>query len=120
MKIYTFDPVIYPVRLWLGVGTENPEGFKVDDYIKDSAATAAVAKDLEHDLEGVMIRFLDAEQLTARNISHEAVHAAMEIYDFIGGRLTYADQEPFCYLVGWIAECCESLKQEVETDEFEI
>lgn len=59
---------------------------------------------------GVLIRFENKAAMTVRNITHEAVHAALEIFDYVGARTTHDNQEPFAYLVGWIADCCNKVK----------
>ena len=38
-------------------------------------------------------------------IAHESVHAAMDIYNYISASVDLGNQEPFAYLVGYIANC---------------
>ena len=38
-------------------------------------------------------------------IAHESVHAAMDIYNYISASVDLSNQEPFAYLVGYIANC---------------
>lgn len=59
---------------------------------------------------GVLIRFKGKGALTVPNIAHEAVHAALEIFDYIGAGADAKNQEPFAYLVGWIADCIWKVK----------
>lgn len=37
-------------------------------------------------------------------LSHEAVHLAKDIFNYVHANFTTEDQEPFCYLVGWILD----------------
>jgi len=38
-------------------------------------------------------------------ICHEAGHAVLDIYELIGQKVCNCSPEPFCYLLGYIAEC---------------
>lgn len=48
--------------------------------------------------------------MTAKNIAHESTHAALEIFAYVGARISYDNQEPYAYLVGWIADCIDKVK----------
>lgn len=48
--------------------------------------------------------------LTTQYISHEAVHIALEYFRDIGAYVDIDNQEPFAYLVGWIADCIYQVK----------
>ena len=48
--------------------------------------------------------------MTPSHIAHEAVHAADDIYYFIGAHPDTLNNEPYAYLVGYITECCEQAK----------
>lgn len=43
--------------------------------------------------------------LSVGDIAHESVHVATELFSEIGAIHTPDNQEPFAYLVGWIADC---------------
>lgn len=111
--IYTFDPVIYPRRVWIAVTNEsNLEGFsgvpKMDKY---ADAEVSEVHDDVNNLGGVLIRFENIQAISAGNITHESNHAAIAIFDYVGAKFEYSNQEPFCYLVGWIAKCCAEVKE---------
>lgn len=53
-------------------------------------------------LGGVLIRFQDLKAMTTETISHESTHAALEIFNYCA------------YLVGWIARCCDEVKNELQ------
>lgn len=59
---------------------------------------------------GVLIRFENWEAMTPGHIAHEAVHAADDIYYFIGAHPDILNNEPYAYLVGYITDCCEKAK----------
>lgn len=116
MNIFEFDPQIYPRKLWVSVGAsteELQEKFGKDD-IKDFdenyyAETMAV-RQKETLLGGILIRFGDLKAMTTGIITHEASHAAIEIFDYCDCRIDVDNQEPFSYLIGWIARCCDEVK----------
>lgn len=120
MSIFEFNPQIYPRRLWVSVGAsteELQEKFGKDD-IKDFdesyyAETMAV-RQKEPLLGGVLIRFQDLKAMTTENIAHEAAHVAIEIFDYCDCRIDVDNQEPFAYLVGWVAKCCDEVKNELQ------
>ena len=120
MSIFEFDPQIYPRKLWVSVGAsteELQEKFGKDD-IKDFdesyyAETMAVQQ-REPLLGGVLVRFQDLKAMSTENIAHEAAHAAIEIFDYCDCRIDVDNQEPFSYLAGWIARCCDEVKNNLQ------
>lgn len=116
MKIYQFDPQIYPRRLWVSVGASTEElqqKFGKEDIkgFDDSyyAETMAVQQK-EPLLGGVLVRFQDLKAMTPETISHEASHAAIEIFNYCDCRIDVDNQEPFAYLVGWVVRCIEEVR----------
>lgn len=116
-KIYEFDPVIYPRLLWIAVGVPTAvlnDMFedKLEDMAESSNAEVINARRLKPDVKGgVLIRFRSKRDMTANVTTHEAAHAALEIFDYIGAFVDFQNQEPFCYLVGWIAKCIDKVKR---------
>lgn len=116
-KIHEFDPVIYPRRLWVAVGVPTAvlnDMFedKLEDLAESSNAEVINARRLKPDVKGgVLIRFKNKKEMTANVMAHEAVHAAIEIFDYTGCGISYNNQEPFAYLVGWIAQCIDDVKR---------
>ena len=74
---------------------------------------------------GILIWFPDIHLAKANWITHESVHGTLELFDQLGLRVDYRNQEPLAYLAGWFAECIEfvktgkanALKMEKKTDE---
>ena len=54
---------------------------------------------------GVVLFFRNKKDMTMQLVSHESVHAAKYIFEHISADIN--PMEPFEYLVGWIADCCE-------------
>lgn len=120
MNIFEFNPQIYPRRLWVSVSasTEELQERFGNDYIKDFddsyyAETCAVQQK-EPLLGGVLIRFQDLKAMSLENIAHEAAHAAIEIFNYCDCRIDVENQEPFAYLVGWVAKCCDEVKNNLQ------
>lgn len=44
------------------------------------------------------------EAASPGNIAHEAAHIANRIFRDVGGQLDYTNDEPFCYLLGFITD----------------
>lgn len=114
--IHEFDPKIYPRLLWVAYGCptavlKDMFGDKVQDMDKSADAETVICQRKKPDVRGgVLIRFEDKNAMTAKNIAHEAVHAALDIFDYVDARISSDNQEPFAYLVGWIADCCQQVK----------
>lgn len=108
VKVYEFNPQIYPRLLWIAITTKH----KIEDFDKLSEMNDSCYAVVDHaynsktDKGGIMIRFSSVEAMTIGVITHEAGHAAMEIINYIGGKIDLDNQEYFCYLSGWIAKCC--------------
>ena len=118
--IYQFDPQIYPRKLWVSVGTSIEElkerfnGDEIENFDDSYYAQTMPIQQKEPLLGGVLIRFQDLKALTTETISHESTHTALEIFNYCECRIEYANQEPFAYLVGWIARCCDEVKNELQ------
>jgi len=117
--IHEFDPVIYPVKIWVCI-SPNLEDLKIRfkekssgkdlsfDAIDECDAFSYFVKSKETNKNGILISFLGKKYCHAGNITHESTHAAMDIFDHIEEKETGG--EAYAYLVGWIAECCEKVK----------
>lgn len=111
MKVYTFDPVLYPRLLWIAVGKDKLEDrFDLIEFPENTDALTEAAYDSINKKGGVFIRFEKLNDITAKNICHESFHAAMEIFDYIDAFPDIKNQEPFAYLISWIAQCCKEVK----------
>lgn len=51
------------------------------------------------------IKSIDLRADFVNSCAHEAVHVALDTYEFIGEDVCLAHQEPFAYFVGYITEC---------------
>ena len=116
-KIYEFDPQIYPRKVWVTVGVPFEE--LKDEFEKwkpmeeGSDAQVDHLRKLKPEVRGgLLVRFENLDTLKKfGNITHESIHVATEIFDYIGAFHDPKNQELFAYLCGWIAKCMDEVKQ---------
>lgn len=114
--IHEFDLGIYPRKIWVAFNCPKEvlnDLFedKFEDMDKSCDAVTYSCRRLKPDIKGgELILFRNKKAMTTGNIAHEAFHAALDIIDYIGGRIDYDNQEYPAYLVGYIAKCCQQVK----------
>ena len=114
--IHEFHPSIYPRRIWVVKGSN--EKFVKDNFTerlgeeivfenKDgnepSCTVLPYVKLRSNGKYGYLVYI--QSRLSVGDIAHESVHVATELFSEIGAIHTPDNQEPFAYLVGWIADC---------------
>jgi hypothetical protein len=118
MKIHQFDPVIYPVLLWIldEVDVEEirksfqtvecvPLIFTASEGGIAYTQNKVVCKDGDY---GVLVVLADKNRMTVGTMAHEATHAARCIWDHLLEENTGGEAD--AYLVQWVAECMEIVK----------
>lgn len=115
VQIHEFNCEIYPRMLWVAVGVPYAviKDLFEDVLPMDDSTDAQVdhTRRLKPDVKGgVLIRFKNRKAMTVANITHEAIHAAMAMFDYVGAYPDPKNQEPFAYLCGWVARCIEEVK----------
>ena len=68
-----------------------------------ASASTYVVRGKERGELCVLIWFLTADDCRNSVLCHEAGHATFELFRYVGAKLSFEDQEPFCYLLGTIA-----------------
>ena len=119
--IHEFDPVIYPYMLWIVIAQEpdiieekfneytgDRIVFVAGDVDRSDAFTMPVQRK-ENPRFGVVVFFRSKKSMSFELVSHESSHAAKYLFDHIGADIR--DHEPFEYVIGWIAGCCEKVKK---------
>jgi len=111
-QIHEFNPLIYPRRLWVTISKDTfTDRFdNVSEWDDECYAMVDCVHDKQRNLGGVLVRFENRKAINVETISHESSHIAMEIFGFIGAKVDLSNQEPFSYLVGWIADCINQVK----------
>lgn len=109
--VYMFDSQIYPRKLWISI-TKDTLSYRFNEISEwDESCDAIVdhAYDEIDELGGLIIRFENLDAINIPNIIHESNHVAFEIFNYCNCKLDFDNQEPFCYLAGWVSKCCEEV-----------
>lgn len=131
-KIYEFNPVVYPFRLWVGVDIPCEEIKKKffawnfeDDTISDitdislfngtAAATTYPVCAKADNWIGALVNIRRKDKCSVGVIAHEASH----VCDFLSDRLglvgdinnLFSHGEARAYFIEWVADCINSVKQ---------
>lgn len=119
-KIYQFDPMIYPRFLWVETGGDYSDikkwflhysGEEIEELNTENMGGMCNSVTFrQNQCYGILIWFPDIHLAKANWITHESVHGTLEIFDQLGLRVDYRNQEPMAYLAGWFAECIELVK----------
>jgi hypothetical protein len=43
------------------------------------------------------------------NVAHECLHIANRVWESVGGELDYRNDEPLCYLLGFLVDCVHKI-----------
>lgn len=118
--IHEFDTIIYPCKIWITydatveeIADEFPRGDGNGKVFRsvESYNAYAITDFLQNEDRkyGVLIRFDGKDAMTISNITHESVHAAQHVFNFIGADANDNSGEPFAYLTSFAAKCCEEV-----------
>ena len=134
-KLYQFDPMIYPRFLWVVTGGDYSDikkwfltydGEEIEESDDSNLGGMTISVTFRHTRSlGILIWFPDIRLAKANWITHESTHGTLELFEQLGLKVDYWNQEPVAYLAGWFAECIEfvktgklnTLKLEKRTDE---
>lgn len=124
-KLYEFDPIIYPYKLWIRVGSNSLfkdieeqfldyegnaiEGLKSDASKLQALTMPVMARNLS--TYGVLICFRSKKELSNYElVAHECSHATKYLCAHTGIDLNV--HEPSEYIIGWMAHCCMKIRQD--------
>lgn len=106
---YEYDPVIYPRKVWVHIGTDfkelASEVFAGELIFDDKMCKGAVFDEVirkSDDEYGILATFPSSKEMTMGVCSHEASHICDAIEKAIGME---HGGEASAYLLGWIASC---------------
>lgn len=121
MKVYEFNPEIYPTRLWVVKAPVTIEELSNSFYAIDSEdiahafddvyklpesadyARCYIVSDKERHARGVLV-LINAKKLPIGVIAHEASHCADWLCEYLGIESnTFVTGEARAYYVGWVA-----------------
>lgn len=89
------------------------DGDEIDDRILHGCMTTSTIRRREDNKDCMLIKYnrdceiksIDKRIDFINSIAHEAGHAALDIYEHMNQNVCFCSPEPFCYLLGYIAEC---------------
>lgn len=129
-RIYEFDPVIFPFRLWVmkkptykdiadnffeldsDYSKHEIQETVYDNLVKKSYAFTYTVAKKPNRIIGAMIALLDINKISTSVVAHEASHVVDFIIEHCGLESnTYASGETRAYLVGWVVDCIEKVKR---------
>lgn len=121
-RIYEFNPVIYPTRLWVALSSITIDEIdKTFDAICDDGV--GVSFKANHKLLGVGVDaktyivghkkqniigclVIISDSVQVKNLSHEADHCADYLFEEIGEtERSYLHGEPYAYYQSWVFDC---------------
>lgn len=130
-KIYEFNPIIYPFRLWVGMNVPKKDiankfyAYKVgENEICDiteqnlehsnTAATTFPVCDKEDNWIGAFVHIWRKDKCSVGVMAHEAVH----VCDFLSDRLglvgeidnLFSHGEARAYFIEWVVNCINEVK----------
>ena len=126
-QIKEFSPTIYPVRVWVAnnvpikqvmdkfnvrTSTGEATNFIEEDFSKDNGVTAStyIVFDKKTKQGGTLVYIFAPKRAKVNIICHEAAHCADFICETFGiTKGKYEDGEAYAYLIGWVAECIDSV-----------
>jgi hypothetical protein len=126
-KIYEFDPVIYPTRVWAAVNPtakamqgkfyflndddEVIDKVDLNDY-RDSIATTFSVTDKKSCWKGCLVCIWQPRQTGVGVIAHESGHCTDWLCDKFGiGGFSFKEGEARQYYTQWVANCIEKVRR---------
>lgn len=92
---------------------EYTDGTDIDEDILTGCATVVLCRRKEDLLDAILVKYnhplniknIDKNIDLINTVAHEAGHVALRIYQHMDQDICQCSHEPFCYLLGWAAEC---------------
>lgn len=118
IKIYEFDPCIYPRLLWVvkgGTLAEISKVLELSGYEEDESVGAVTLCNVRRKTDenlGALVWFPKASNIKNLDwIAHECTHVAMYMFGETGCIADVENQEPLAYLVGWAFSCVDKVRK---------
>lgn len=92
---------------------EYCDGTEIEEDVMTDCASVTCCRRKSDLMSCVFVKFNHVSEVKSvdkkvdliNTISHEAGHVALRIYQHMGQDICQCSPEPFCYLLGWAAEC---------------
>lgn len=108
--LHKFDLVVYPSTIYIAI--DCSEDFLSQEFKEQFNPLQDKLAACVYTLSGdFLIRFRDESCLNLPIIAHEATHAALYVFDYMGCKVDFDNQEPFAFLVDCISAFCNKAKE---------
>lgn len=108
------DLTIYPMPFVIAIGDVEEEinrrylpsnpNYSHIGKCQDAAATTYQLKSRRTGDYRILVWVYDINDFKSSVICHECCHAALEIFHYVGAKVQFDNQEPFCYLSGTLSK----------------
>lgn len=119
-QIYQFDPVIYPIKLWITCTNKyepindrfcdacNNKDLNKTAIDNNRAVTFYVKERIKGGYFGLLVVFTGKEYFTVKDMAHEASH----VVDFLWEHISEGNpgDEAKAYFTGWVVDCMNQVK----------
>jgi len=128
-KVYEFDPVIYPMRLWIAVklpfeeaaeafyGYDTNYSTAVDLQEKEynshwtAIATCTPVGHKENGWKGILCNIMRPKDFTVGVVAHESTHVCDFMCEQFGvGGYDFEKGEARAYFTQWVASCMDKVR----------
>ena len=123
-NVWEFKMGIYPRALWVAVGA-NPDDLNKlfpdgdtngDPFMEMDPTDDGIVDEVERKIPtpygGILIRYNNANDINFDSAAHECGHASFAFFRYINSVISSDTEETFCYLLGYLAKCCEFVKKQ--------
>lgn len=113
---------LYPINIYLGAYVTDDEYNKIfsDNFLelkeKHSGSDGFVVFDKDIDKQASIFIYYDLPILEYGTIIHECYHAANNIWDWINAKHDVDNDEPFAYLLSYLAKESRTFINEIEDE----
>ena len=124
-NVFEFKMGIYPRALWIAVGASPDDLNKLfpdgdsngDPFMEMDPSDDGIVDEVERLIPspygGVLIRFNSINDINFDSAAHECCHTAFSFFRYINSVVSSDTEETFCYLLGYLAKCCEFVKNKL-------
>lgn len=119
-QIHEFPLGIYPRKIWIAYKYKKQDikdmfcsrdfsELDLEEEIGNEASASVYPSVMFRDNGCYGVLILIKTRLSVGQIAHEAGHVATEVFSDIGSYLDPNNQEPFMYLLGYVADCIDKV-----------
>ena len=89
------------------------DGVILDEQVTKQLCTTSTCTRISDGKDVILVKYnrdcdikgIDKKVDLINTVAHEAGHCVLDIYEHMGQNICNCSPEPFCYLLGYVAEC---------------